>query len=101
MITNDICVRLEAAWDDDGFLGKLREGHFDGPGSDGFLVFLKGMQLDESTLVSKRMLSLIWYIPLFLQWQEERVANKGVDHLIYRKFVTQVINALEEVLGVP
>jgi hypothetical protein len=101
MTINDVRERLEAAWDDDGFLGKLREGNFDVAASAEFLVLLKEIRLDDNALVPKRMLSLIWYIPLFLQWQEERVANKCVDKVTYRKFVTAVVNILEEVLGVP
>jgi hypothetical protein len=47
------------------------------------------------------MLRLIWYIPIFLQWQEQRVIRNGLDSAAYQGFVTGVVNTLEEVLGVP
>lgn len=47
------------------------------------------------------MLSLLWYLPSFLTWQRERVAEKGGDINAYAHFVTDVHNTLEEVLGVP
>ncbi len=101
MTIDDVCSQLEEAWDDDGFLGQLRGGIFDPESSTAFLQLLRKIHIEGSSLLPARMLSLIWYIPLFLQWQEQRVGDNGFDSVTYQKFVTTVINTLEEVVGVP
>jgi hypothetical protein len=47
------------------------------------------------------MLSLVWYIPSFLEWQKERVLEHGGDEVLYEKFITDVQNSMEISLGVP
>jgi hypothetical protein len=52
-------------------------------------------------MVPKRLVSLLWYLPSFLAWQTERIAEKDGDRAAYERFVTEVFNALEQALGVP
>ena len=93
--------RLEVEWGDEGFLGRVRQGEFRPEGARAFLDFLRGIDLSGDTLIPKRLLSLSWYLPGFLEWQRERVRERGGDPAAYARFVTEVTNILEEVLGVP
>ena len=93
--------RLEDQWDIDGFLGNVRQGIFSPEDGRGFLALLNEIKLDANAQIPKRLLSLLWYIPSFLEWQKERVEEKGGDKKAYERFVTEVHNTLERVLGVP
>jgi len=101
MTLDDLIRALDAAWDIPGFLGHLREGQFSEAEAAAFLKLLQSIDLGAERCVPKRLVSLLWYLPSFLQWQEERVAERGGDLQAYRRFTTKAHNILEEVLGVP
>lgn len=101
MEINNITERLEEEWDSEGFLGQVRTGQFSTNEGADFLELLRSLELDENACIPKRLLSLLWYLPSFLSWQGDRVAEKGGDVVAYEKFVTDVQNVLEETLGVP
>lgn len=45
---------------------------------------------------------LLWYLPNFLNWQKERLVNaRVINDFQYEKFINQLDNALESILGVP
>jgi hypothetical protein len=92
---------LEAEWDVNGFLDRLRGGVFQEPDAQRFLQLLRGIHIADDEQVPKRAVSMLWYLPTFLLWQRERVAERGSDLKAYDLFVTAVHNTLEEVLGVP
>ena len=92
---------LDCAWDRDGILGQIREGKFSPEDGDKFLLTLKGMRVNDDALLPKRLVSLVWYLPSFLDWQSKRVEEKGGNLESYKHFVTLVLNALEDILGVP
>lgn len=96
----DLLQKLEACWDCDGFLDHVRRGTFDPEEGAEFHSLLQSIELPEESLIPKRLLSLLWYLPSFLEWQKERVAEKGNGET-YEKFVAHTLNILEEVLGVP
>jgi hypothetical protein len=93
---------LEEEWSKpSGFLGRLREGVFVLESANSFLAKLKHIDLSKEDAVNKRLVSLLWYIPGFLGWQVERVAEQGADLQAFHKFRNEVQSALEEILGVP
>jgi len=92
---------LECAWDREGFLGGIREGKFVAGDGEKFLSMLGAIQINEEALVPKRLVSLLWYLPSFLEWQNKRVQEKSGNLELYRHFVTSIHNTLENVLGVP
>lgn len=53
------------------------------------------------SFVPKRFLSLIWYLPIFLTWQVDRVRDVSLNGEKYEKFITELQNTLEQSLGVP
>lgn len=102
MSIEDLIQNLETYWDTDGFLDAVRRGNFVSSDADAFLGLVRGITIGEDDSVPKRLLSLLWYIPSFLEWQKERVAEASPAQAPdYERFVTEVHNALEEVLGIP
>jgi hypothetical protein len=93
--------QLDAEWADEGFLGKLRTGAFAAEDAARFLTFLRGIDIPDGAMVPKRAISLFWYLLSFLLWQRERVAERGGNLARFDRFVTEVHNTLEAVLGVP
>jgi hypothetical protein len=93
-------VAIEQEFDDqEGFLGLLRGGHFDTRSRDRFLGALREVDPGSGSTLDRRLVSLLWYLPLLLSWQEERL---GQDELAALKAVEDsVINELERILGVP
>jgi len=101
MNTNELIKRLELEWDVHGFLWNVRQGCFSLDDAQKFLSFLKQIELDDNAQIPKRLLSLLWYLPPFLEWQKERVQERSGNRAAYERFVTEVYNTLETVLGVP
>lgn len=96
-----IIEQLEAEWDTNGFFGRVRNGDYDAARGQEILATLRAISIGDQEMVPKRLVSLLWYLPSFLAWQTERIAEKGGDRAAYERFVTEVFNALEQALGVP
>jgi hypothetical protein len=93
---------LENEWDrPDGFLGKLREGTFDPRHATIFVGRLTDIKLSTSPVIDRRLVSLLWYIPIFLVWQRERIQENGGDLIAFERLINQVQGILENLLGVP
>lgn len=101
MNTETLIQKLELNWDSNGFLDSVRRGNFDSIAGQAFLDLLKGISIPDDELVPKRLLSLLWYLPSFLEWQKERIEEVSGRQTEYGHFVTEVQNVLEAVLGVP
>jgi hypothetical protein len=97
----EIIEKLEHEGNDDGLLGRIRSGSFDTSEVPAFLALLQSINFDGQTLVPKRLVALLWYLPSFLAWQRERLEERGVDMTSYERFVVNVTNELESILGVP
>ena len=97
-----IIIDLESEWEKPGgFLGNLRVGQFDPKGVAGLLDILGRVNANNEILISRRLVSLIWYIPIFMTWQRERVSASGVNAEIYNIAINQVETLVEKILGVP
>ncbi len=102
MNTDTIISEIQAEWDlDDGFLGILRQGEFREDKFEHLLALLKSIDLDDEPLINRRLVSLIWYIPLFMTWQKENFIKNGKDaeKIIYA--LNNFGNVIEMILGVP
>lgn len=95
--------RLEALWDEpDGALYRLRQGEFTDEAESVVLSVLRTVELSTADEVAfRRAVSLIWYMPLFIGWQVERVAERGGDAAQLSRFRSLVTNEVERLLGVP
>lgn len=93
---------LEAEWSKpEGFLGRVREGVFDPLEGANFASKLDSIKLPRDASIDRRLVSLTWYIPMFLDWQKRRVVEKGGDALAFEQFINHVRAIVEEILGVP
>ena len=102
MSRSDFIASIEAEWSlDSGFLWKVRQGHFDSAGFERTRKILESMTIDESANLPRRLVSLLWYMPLFLSWQTERVREAGGDTESYAQAVTSITNEIERILGTP
>jgi hypothetical protein len=95
-----LIAQLEAMHDfDDGFLGLLHGGHFDSLARDHFLRLLESIDLGAADTINRRVVGLLWYVPLFMQWKLERLDDD--DQIALRAAIDQATNQLERTLGVP
>ncbi len=103
MSNAELIKLIEKEWDlEQGFLGKLRAGKFI---EDDYVRFKKSLQKITSEIksqdqISRRLTSLIWYIPLFMNWQSERVAQT-MDLKEYEQKADEIQTIIEEALGTP
>lgn len=87
-----------------GFLGLLRTGVFDPQGASRLLGLLSSLELELELgdgPVDRRLVQLLWYMPIFLQWQKERFELAGGDVEAVESTLNEVLSILEGVLGVP
>jgi hypothetical protein len=98
--TKRLIAELEAAYDlEEGFLGLLRGGHLDSLERDRFLGLLQSIDLEPADAIDRRLVGLLWYVPLFMQWQLDRLDDE--EQALLRAAIDQVTNQLERILGVP
>ena len=99
MTSTEQLNELEASWEIGvGFLGKLRVGVFDQELCNRFIELLEAIDLEEE-IIPKRAASLLWYIPLFMEWQKDRLKSMETAEYAIRK--TKIEGELERILGIP
>ncbi|HSM62053.1 MAG TPA: hypothetical protein VK849_14700 [Longimicrobiales bacterium] len=96
-------VAIEREWSSpSGFFFRLRQGQFDPQLFERALRSLQGLALaSEEHSIDRRLVSLLWYIPGFMEWQEARVAERGGDVDAHRKATAAMRGQVERILGVP
>lgn len=91
---------LESLWD--GPLFRLRSGELLPADVDEVLGVLQSIRIDDAeSVIDRQLVSLLWYLPLFADWQSARVAKRGGDLSLLSRFVDGVTNEVERLLGVP
>lgn len=95
-------AELEAEWSpDDGFFWRIRQGQFRTIDFERALKKVSAISIEEDADVPRRLVSLLWYIPLFMQWQVERVQESKGDVKAYTTAITKMTNEIERLFGVP
>jgi hypothetical protein len=98
---NEIINELEQDWErPNGFWEELRGGSFHADEYEKIIGVISSIEISEEN-VSKRLVSLLWYLPLFMEWQTERVIEKGGDAIRFETAKNKLIGILEKKLGVP
>jgi len=93
---------LEAEWaSEEGFFWRIRHGQFTTNDVDRALAKLSRISIPEDGEVSRRLVSLLWYIPIFIHWQIERIHESGGDLENYKKSIPTMTDEIERVLVVP
>jgi hypothetical protein len=103
MRTQDAIRPIEAAWQmPNGVLFRLRRGILDQKGLSDLVNLLKTIERPgENESLPRRFVSLLWYVPIFMHWQEERVRESGGSIKVLEDFATLATNEIERILGVP
>lgn len=77
---------LEADWEPDtGFFWRVRQGIFEPAEFHRVLAKLRAMTVLSDEPLPRRLVSLLWNVPLFLHWQVGRVASQGGDAKAYER----------------
>ncbi len=102
MAITNVIERLEYEWSlENGFLGLLREGRFSEDGLARLLNLLDEIESSESEFIERRLVELLWHMPIFMRWQKERLQENGVQPEKLSSAITEVENRLEVALGFP
>jgi len=102
MNVDSAIASLEGEWDiDSGFFGRVRQGSFDPASLDRLERILGGIDSYRDAAVNGRLVSLLWYMPLVMQWNRERILDAGGDINEFDKAANRVVSAAERILGVP
>ena len=102
MDTASTIAGLEREWDfDSGFFGGLRRGEFDTASLNRLIETLELIDLQDGVTVNRRVVSLLWYMPIFMGWQTERVQESGGDIVGLDKAINRIQTLLEGILGIP
>jgi hypothetical protein len=102
MNKNEIILELEKEWAvPNGLFYQLRyNGDFDVQKYERFVELLHSIKI-EGEEINRKLVSLLWYLPLFMTWQKERVIENGGNIKKLESAIDEVISILEEKLGVP
>ena len=93
---------LENEWDfEHGFFGILRRGIFDSAALQRLIYKLNAITLLDESQIHRRVVSLLWYMPLSMEWQRESVQESGFDIAEFDKAANLVQSSVERLLGVP
>jgi len=94
---DELIKELENEWESEqGFFGKLRMSGFDKQGFARVEALLKKVD-STADAYPRRLVSLVWFIPLFMSWQE--VPNLSNEE--YEDYSNRLENLVIETLGVP
>jgi hypothetical protein len=92
---------LEAAWElETGFLGCLRGGVFDRTLYGTFVTTLMRVKVEEGKLLPARFVTLLWFIPPFMEWQTEQITTTFPLEE-YQLAKARIQQQLERILGIP
>ena len=92
---------MDLQWAEGGILSEARDGIFREEDGRTFVERLASVDIADGSLVPKRLLSVLWMLPIFLHWQRDRVAEFSGNLKLYDQFCSRVTNVLGNVVGVP
>lgn len=93
---------LESEWSPDGgFFWRVRQGQFFVDRFQVVIEKISQISVREDAALPRRLISLLWYAPLFMSWQIERVHENGGDDEAYRRAIDLLTSEIERILGIP
>jgi hypothetical protein len=93
---------LDLAWDpEEGPLGKLRAGKYDPELAERYITLLNSIEVADGESLHQDFVRLVWFAPLFTEWQIERAVKHGADQHAVSDFSDRVRERIMEILGTP
>lgn len=93
---------LDLAWDDEsGFLGLLRAGEFNREAGEAYIRLLNSIEVEEGEPLNRDFVRLVWFAPIFMEWQIERTVERGANRVDLENVTDQIRERVMEILGVP
>ena len=100
MRLDHIIRSIESEWEaEEGFFWKIRQGNFLQEDFKRALERFVAVPSYVDQLVPARLVSLVWYVPIFMEWQRERVRKQGGDLVAYEDAMTKMTNEVQRILG--
>ena len=97
----ELLEQLDAVWDEEsGFLGKLRSGKFDPEAGQEYVALLSRIP-QPGEVIDSRLVQLIWFAAMFIEWQVERATHSEEEARRLTHIASQVHEAVSDVLGIP
>lgn len=96
---NNSIEDLNLAWGMDGFLGLLRDANFNHEKGLSLLYTLQNISFNDVEYIPKDLVSLLWYIPIYMEWQSQRFNLKENNN--YITLEAEIHNGIERILGIP
>ncbi|MCX5009445.1 hypothetical protein OG765_00235 [Streptomyces sp. NBC_00555] len=98
----DVLQALDLAWDDEsGFFGLLRAGSFSQAAADTYITLLNSIEVEEGEPLNQDFVRLIWFAPIFMEWQIERNVESGANKMDLVNSIDQIRERVMEILGTP
>lgn len=102
MTLESFVVSIESEWEPEkGFFWSIRQGTFREDEFRRALAKFAAVPAASGGQVPARLVSVLWYAPLFMQWQRERVQEQSADMAAYTKAMNKLTAEVERILGVP
>jgi len=93
---------LESCWEwETGFFAKLRRLQWDAEALERVLKVLSAIETNDSTSIPRRIVSMLWYMPMVMSWQSEQVVKSGIETAIYESAFNRIQEQIERILGIP
>ena len=93
---------IESEWEaEEGFFWKVRQGDFEEAQAHRALSKITAVPGLTDQLIPRRLVSVLWYVPLFMEWQIDRVRANGGDIAEYTIAINKFTAEIERILGVP
>lgn len=102
MALEKIIGSIESEWEPEtGFFWKIRQGEFRKNEFDRAFAKFAAVSGASEELLPVRLVSVLWYVPIFMEWQIDRVRERGGDLPAYKTAMRRLSAEVERILGLP
>ena len=104
MTEKQIVNKLEIEWAiENGFFYEVRSRKFDLEKGKRVQELLQNIEPLQSKKINKRLVQLLWYIPLFLEYQKDTLKPvlEDKNYIEYVRLVNGMQSEVERILGYP
>lgn len=104
MTEGQIIKHLDNAWEmEDGFFYEIRSRKFDLEKGNSLYNCLQKFELEESKTIDRKLVKLLWYIPMYLDYQKDTLKPVLSDekYLNYIELTNCIQGEIERLLGYP